>query len=108
MEERREQLCRLLDCYGEALSERCRDVLTSYYADDLSLAEIAENCGITRQGVHDALRRGESELTAWEAALGMLEKREKLFALIDRLSGSGRAEEQALASELTEILTGDR
>ncbi|MCH5182705.1 MAG: DNA-binding protein [Oscillospiraceae bacterium] len=107
MEEKRERLCRLLDCYGEALSARCRDVMTSYYADDLSLAEIAENCGITRQGVHDALRRGETELTAWEQALGLLEKRERLFAVIDRLSGSGRAEERALAGELTEILTGD-
>ena len=108
MEERRERLCRLLDCYGEALSERCRDVMTSYYADDLSLAEIAENCGITRQGVHDALRRGESELTAWENALGLLKKREKLFALIDRLSGSQYAGERALAVELAEILADDR
>lgn len=107
MEEKRERLCRLLDCYGAALTDRCRDVMTSYYADDLSLAEIAENCGITRQGVYDALRRGESELTAWENALGLLEKRERLFAVIDRLSDSGRAEEQALAAELTEILTGD-
>ena len=82
--------------------------MTSYYADDLSLAEIAENCGITRQGVHDALRRGETELTAWEEALGLLEKREKLFALIDRLSGSEYAGERTLAAELTEILTGDR
>lgn len=107
MEERREELCRLLDCYGQALSERCRDVMTSYYADDLSLAEIAENCGITRQGVHDALRRGESELLALERALGFLKRRERFFAVIDRLSGSKRAEDQTLAAELTEILTGE-
>lgn len=107
MEEKRERLCRLLDCYGAALTDRCRDVMTSYYADDLSLAEIAENCGITRQGVHDALRRGELELEALNKALCLLEKRERLFSLIDRLSDSGRAEEQAIAAELTEIVTGD-
>ena len=108
MEDRRETLCRLLDCYGGALSARCRDVLNAYYAEDLSLAEIAENAGVSRQAVHDAIRRGESDLLAWEAAIGLLEKREKLFAVVDRLSGSERAEDRALAAELTAILTDER
>ena len=64
MAQQRELLCKLLDIYGMALSSRCRDVLEYYYADDLSLAEISENMGITRQGVHDAIRRGEAELPA--------------------------------------------
>ncbi len=108
MGDRRETLCRLLDCYGKALSTRCRDVLNAYYAEDLSLAEIAENTGITRQAVHDAIRRGESDLFSWESSLGLLEKREKLLAIADRLAGSERAEDRELASELTAILTGER
>ena len=41
----------LLDFYGPALTEKQRAILTEYYDEDLSLAEIAENFGITRQGV---------------------------------------------------------
>ena len=43
----------LLDYYGMVLTEKQRNILTEYYNDDLSLAEIAENYGITRQGVRD-------------------------------------------------------
>ena len=44
----------LLDFYGEMLTQKQRDFLGYYYNDDLSLSEIAENEGITRQGVRDA------------------------------------------------------
>ena len=46
----------LLDYYGMVLTEKQRNILTEYYNDDLSLAEIAENYGITRQGVRDAIK----------------------------------------------------
>ena len=51
----------LLDYYGMVLTEKQRNILTEYYNDDLSLAEIAENYGITRQGVRDAIKHGRSE-----------------------------------------------
>ncbi|MBQ7847547.1 MAG: DNA-binding protein, partial [Clostridia bacterium] len=41
----------LLDFYGELLTERQRELADLYYNDDLSLSEVAEECGITRQGV---------------------------------------------------------
>ena len=104
MDQKREMLCRLLDCYGPALRDRCRDVLEYYYADDLSLAEISENTGITRQGVHDALRRGEAELLSLEKALGFAAKTERLLALAGRLESLGEAG-KAYASELTRVLT---
>ena len=47
----------LLDFYGDVLTDKQRDVMEQYYNDDLSLAEIAENFGITRQGVRDAIKR---------------------------------------------------
>ncbi len=106
MTPRREKICRLLDCYGPALSERCREVTEAYYEDDLSLAEIAENCGITRQGVHDALRRGEAELQALERALGFARKTDRLFALAETLS-KGSEREKQIAAELVAVLTAE-
>ena len=60
----------LLDFYGPALTEKQRAILTEYYDEDLSLAEIAENFGITRQGVRDAIKHGEAALDELEAQLG--------------------------------------
>ena len=61
----------LLDCYGSLLTERQRLLLEGYYDDDLSLAELAEPLGISRQAVHDSIRRGERQLEAYEAQMGM-------------------------------------
>lgn len=60
----------LLDFYGDVLTEKQRDVMEQYYNDDLSLAEIAENFGITRQGVRDAIKRGEGILLRLEQKVG--------------------------------------
>ncbi len=60
----------LLDFYGELLTARQRSFLIYYYDDDLSLSEIAENEGITRQGVHDAIKRAENQLYDMEKKLG--------------------------------------
>ncbi len=64
----------LLDYYGPVLTEKQRAILTEYYDQDLSLAEIAENYGITRQGVRDAIKHGEATLTEMEQNLGYAEK----------------------------------
>ena len=56
----------LLDVYGDFLGEKPKAFLEYYYNDDLSLSEIAENEGITRQGAHDQIKRAESKLLEWE------------------------------------------
>ncbi len=61
----------LLDCYGELLTERQRDLAELYYNEDLSLSEIAESTGITRQAVRDSLRHSEQTLLQTEEKLGM-------------------------------------
>ena len=53
----------LFDFYGDILTERQRELFDLYYNEDLSLAEIAENCGISRQGVRDVIVRAEAILT---------------------------------------------
>ena len=61
----------LLDFYGEILSERKQSVLSMYYNEDMSLAEIAEEIGISRQGVRDLIKKAEEELTFFEEKLGL-------------------------------------
>ena len=55
----RERILVLFDCYSRVLSSRQRDALDLYYNEDLSLAEIAEQTGITRQAVRDLIKHGE-------------------------------------------------
>lgn len=61
----------LLDFYGDMLTEKQRDMVDYYYNDDLSLAEIAENEGITRQGVRDSIKRAEAQMLEMEERLGL-------------------------------------
>jgi len=61
----------LLDFYGNLLPEKQLDMMEQYYQEDLSLSEIAENSGITRQGVHDNIKRAASELKQYEQKLGL-------------------------------------
>ena len=71
------EITMLLDLYGEALTVKQRDYLNFYYNDDLSLSEIAENEGITRQGVRDAIKRAETLLYDMESKLKFSKKLEK-------------------------------
>ena len=64
----------LLDFYGEVLSERKRLVMDYYYNDDLSLGEIAEEIGISRQGVRDLIKKAGEELCFYEEKLKMAER----------------------------------
>ena len=61
----------LLDFYGDVLSDRHREMMELYYADDLSLAEIAESEGISRQGVRHILKTAEDHLRFLEERLGL-------------------------------------
>ncbi len=63
---------RLLDAYGALLTEKQRQITAHYYDEDLSLAEIAENEGVTRQAVRDVIRRTEEQLAFFEEKLGLL------------------------------------
>ncbi len=83
------EICYLLDFYGEVLTAKQRDVLEQYYNNDYSLSEIAENFGITRQGVRDAIKHGENTLLDLEEKVGFAKRyrvvEEKLAELKDML-----------------------
>jgi len=74
MKEKLIEMCLLLDVYGKLLTEKQRDLVDFYYNEDLSLGEIAENLGISRQGVRDGLIHAEEALREYEDALGLMKK----------------------------------
>ncbi len=75
----------LLDLYGETLTEKQRSYLDCYYNNDLSLSEIAENEGITRQGVRDAIKRAETLLYGMEEKLHFSERIDKIEKSADEI-----------------------
>ena len=75
----------LLDFYGEALPRRTHDVLDGYYGEDLSLGEIAEAMGISRQGVRHIIKKGEEELLHMEECLHLAAEFADLRVAADRL-----------------------
>ena len=88
--ERVEYASMLYDFYGSLLNKSQNEVMTLYHEDNLSLSEIAEELGQTRQAVHYTLRKAETALKSYEEKLGLLtsykENRrlaEKAFRLID-------------------------
>lgn len=99
----------LLDFYGNLLTPRQRQALSLHYNEDLSLAEIAEQQGISRQGVHDALQRGEATLDRYEERLGMLKRyqqmKTRLLALRDKIGKRSQTlNEKELLQDIDEIL----
>ena len=64
----------LLDFYGDVLSERKRSVLDDYYNNDLSLSEIAQELGISRQGVRELIKKAEEELNFYEQKLHLAQR----------------------------------
>ena len=68
------QMSLLFDFYGDLLTERQKEFFDLYYNEDLSLAEIAENSGITRQGVRDVIVRAEGILTEFEEKTNIIQR----------------------------------
>lgn len=64
----------LYDFYGSLLTERQQNFIELYYGEDLSLGEIAEQYEVTRQAVHDTLKRAEQTLVNYEDKLGLVRK----------------------------------
>lgn len=103
----------LYDFYGELLTEHQRSVYEDAVCNDLSLGEIAQDRGISRQGVHDLIRRCDKILQEYESKLRLVEKfmnaREKVAEIIDLTQESGQSADRLqeihrLARELQQEL----
>ena len=75
----------LLDFYGEVLTPKQREMLNQYYNDDLSLSEIGENFGITRQGARDAIKHGETTLKELEEKVGFAARYRRVQQKLEQL-----------------------
>ena len=106
----------LFDFYGETLTEKQRELFDLYYNEDLSLAEIAEHAGITRQGVRDSIKRAEHALREMEEKLGLVTRyggtercAEELMREVERLRALNAdtlhsSEAEAIASRMASLL----
>ena len=78
----------LYDFYGELLTERQKEFFDLYYNEDLSLAEIAENAGISRQGVRDVIVRAEGIMQEVEDKPGLIRRFEAQRAHLDAIAAA--------------------
>lgn len=90
----------LLDFYGELLTDRQKKALELYYNEDLSLAEIAEDMQVSRQGVRAFIKQGEAHLKEFEEKLGMYER----FSSISKLSKEAKAAAHGLPESKKKLI----
>ena len=76
---------KLLDIYGALLTKHQEEVLELYYQMDLSLSEISEQLGISRNGVYDAIKKATALLEKYEEKLLLLSKEEELDAFFEEV-----------------------
>lgn len=94
----------LNDYYGGLLTAYQTETLRSYYDDDLSLAEIAEEQGVSRQAVMDVIKRAELKLKEYESKLGLVAKINRIQTEIESLIVSVDTETaQKLQTILNEV-----
>lgn len=114
MEEGRIMQSMLFDFYGELLTDKQREYFDLHYNEDLSLAEIAEQSGISRQGVWDIIRRAEAAMTEIEEKTGLIKRfneraavlselDEKLSELEDMSDGKAKALAEDVREKLREL-----
>ena len=104
--EKRVRTVLLFDLYGKLITDKRSQALRLYLEEDLSLSEIAEATGVSRQAVHDGILRAEAKLEEYERTLGLLEKREERTRAIEEaikaIDGGNTGAARELLSQLLE------
>ena len=102
------EIALLLDFYGELLSDSRRHAAELYYNEDLSLGEVAEDMGITRQGVRDHIEKAKVQLATFEEKLGLAAKFREIEStmadIVPRLETLSDAAEGKVRQELEDII----
>jgi len=86
----------LFDFYGEILTDKQQEYYDLYHNDDLSLSEIADSAGISKQGVHDIIMRAEKKLMELEQKTGIIQKWSETRAELERNISNGAVVSQAV------------
>ncbi|MGN0307134.1 MAG: YlxM family DNA-binding protein [Lachnospiraceae bacterium] len=95
----------LYDFYGELLTEHQKQIYEDAVFQDMSLSELAEEHGISRQGVHDLIRRCDKQLKAYEDKLGLLERFSRIKKMVEEIERQTLQEEvRRLANQILEEL----
>lgn len=104
------QVALLFDFYGQLLTDKQKEIVDVYYNYDLSLGEISEQQGISRQGVYDTLKRAEKMLNEYEEKLGLVdrflkqkENMKKIIEMLDELMNVDEFDKQGLKDKLNDI-----
>ena len=87
MMEERDYLIILYDFYSELLNDKNKEYFEDYYFNNLSLGEISENIGISRNAIHKSIKSTVDKLYFYEDKLGLYKKKkeiEKIIDLVDR------------------------
>ena len=97
----------LYDFYGELLNEHQQKIFEAFVFDDLSLGEVAEELEISRQGVHDMIKRSTKKLEEYENKLHLMERflelREKAVSIQQRAEAYEQSHEERLLTEIKQI-----
>jgi len=101
---RKVDLAFLAAFYGGLLTENQRRILSLHCEEDLSLGEIAEEVGISRQAVHESLSRAASRLSSLEEALGVAERFRRMESGLECALGALRNHDYSLAERVLEDL----
>lgn len=106
MFEKNMRIVYLLDFYADLLDEHTRGVMRAYFEDDLSLSEVAEDIGISRQGIRHLIKKGEEQLEFYESRLGLAARDEDLSSAVESLQKISQAlsEDGRFAAESKELL----
>ena len=94
----------LFDFYGALLNESQNEVMALYHEDNLSLSEIAEDLGMSRQAVHYTLKKAEKALNGYEAKLGLVAEYHRNQDLAERAREIIAGSRQAIGREGSEEL----
>jgi predicted DNA-binding protein YlxM (UPF0122 family) len=110
MLEKLDHMVMLNDFYGPLLTPKQQEILMLYYENDWSLTEIAREKNITKQAVHDLIRRAEKTLEGYEARLGLVERFQKtrcqLETVHDLLNHTQDREAISRAAQILKEITG--
>lgn len=93
----------LYDFYGELLTEHQRKIYESAVFEDLSLTELSEEYGITRQGVHDLIKRCDRILEGYENKLHMIEKFTKIKATTLSIEETAAGNHPGMSDEIRKL-----
>ncbi|MCR4990636.1 MAG: DNA-binding protein [Lachnospiraceae bacterium] len=90
------KLGRLYDFYGELLTDHQKEVYEDFVYNDLSLSEIAESYGISRQGVHDLVKRINTILAKYEEKLGLVSRFDNIRDAVNALDKLSEEEKNSI------------